>query len=410
MKNMSKTRRTIFLICLLCNSIVNMVAQTETESVTVTYDFSGKTEVYGMTFANNAYEYIKNTDIKNKDATLSLRNSICYYKSTNGGYLRVQGNPALGYTKGSIKLAVPNECSITNITFTAAPNNSNNKIVELGNDQTAKKLNCSSGKTDYINRTVPTTSITFYPTSNDNSYISKIAVTYTRNKPDIAFEEKSSATTQTIADNIGKTSCTINRAFNNNYMNSLCVPFDLTCEKIREVFGESTIIYRYANSIDGDIYLSSSSTADVPAGTPIIIKPGLYVESPVFTGISISDKGPQEVNHGDIALCGTYAPYEMNTDGSEVFLNTSQKFTKPKAGQNTMRGFRCFFRKTDNGVKDLSAIFDDKQTDGVNSMQHYNPKANSKIYDIYGSKSGMPRQQLAPGIYIMDGKKILIEK
>lgn len=406
MKNMSKTKRTIALICLLCSSFMQMIAQTE-ESVTVAYDFSPSTEVYGMVFVGQ-YTYIQDTDIKNKGVTLSLRNSICYYKSTNGGYLRIQGNPATGYTKGSIKLTVPNECSITNITFTAAPNNK--KIVNLGNDKTTKKLNCSSGKTDGINRTVPTTSITFYPTSNDNSYISKIAVTYTRNKPDVAFEEKSSATTQTIADNIGKTSCTINRAFNNNYMNSLCVPFDLTCGKIREVFGESTIIYRYANSINGDIYLNSSSTADVPAGTPIIIKPGIYVESPVFTGISISDKEPQEVNHGGIALCGTYAPYEMNTDGSEVFLNTSQKFTKPKAGQNTMRGFRCFFRKTDNGVKDLSAIFDDNETDGISSKHSDKPETNSKIYTIYGSETSMPWQHLAPGIYIIDGKKILIEK
>lgn len=404
MKNTSKTKRTIVLICLLCSSIVKMIAQTE--SVTVTYDFSPNTEVYGMKFVSEN-TYIPNADIKNKDVTLSLRNSICYYQSVNGSYLRMQGNPALGYIKGSIRLAVPNDCSITNITFTAGPNKG---IVNLGNDKTAKKLNCSTGKTDFINRTVQTTSITFEPTTNDNSYVSKIEVTYTRNKPDIAFEEKSAATKQTIADNIGKTSATINRAFNNNYMNSLCVPFDLTYGKIIETFGEGTIIYRYANSIDGDIYLNSSSTADIPAGTPIIIKPAIYVDSPVFTDISISDKEPQEVRHGDIALCGTYAPYEMNTDGSEVFLNTSQTFTKPKAGQNTMRRFRCFFRKIGNNVKDMSAIFDEKETDGIYSIEHDSQEISSKIYNIYGSEAEMPLQQLAPGIYIIGGKKILIGK
>lgn len=405
---MSKTRRAIALICILCGSFMQTIAQTE-ESVTVAYDFSPQ-EVYGMTSTINDQEYIKNTDIKNKNVTLSLRNSICYYKSKNGGYLRIQGNPAIGYTKGSIKLTVPNECSITNITFTAAPYNSNNKIVNLGNDKTNYKLNCQSGKTDYINRSSKTTSITFTPSSNDNSYITKIAVTYTRNKPDVAFEEKSSTTTKTIADNIGNTSCTINRAFNNNYLNSLCVPFDLTCEKIRDIFGEGTIIYRYVGSSNGNIYLNSSSTADVPAGTPIIIKPSLYVESPVFTDIIISDKEPQEVKHGDISFCGTYVPYEMNTDGSEVFLNTSQTFSKPKAGQNTMRGFRCYFRKTDNGVKDMSAIFDNEETDCIKETQNSSTCKSCHTYSIYGNYTDKPLQQLAPGIYIINGKKILIGK
>lgn len=300
---------------------------------------------------------------------------------------------------------MPNDCSITNITFTAA----NNKIVNLGNDKTPDKLNCSAGKTVYINRTIPTTSITFEPTTNDNSYISKIKVTYTRNKPDVIFEEKSTATTQTIADNTGKTSATINRAFNNNYMNTLCVPFDLTCGKIREIFGEGTIIYSYADSSNGDIYLSSS-TDDVTAGTPIIIKPGIYVESPVFTGISISNKEPQEVKHGDISLCGTYAPYEMNTDGSEVFLNTSQAFSKPKAGQNTMRGFRCYFRKTDNGVKDMSAIFDNEETDCIKETQNSSTYKSHQTYSIYGNYIDKLPQQLAPGVYIINGKKILIGK
>lgn len=408
MKNTSKTRRAIALICLLCGSFMQMIAQTK-ESVTVAYDFSPSTEVYGMTFVGEN-TYIQDTDIKNKDVTLSLRNSICYFKSKYGGYLRIQGNPDIGYTKGSIKLTVPNECSITNITFTAAPYNSKFKIVNLGNDKTNYKLNCSSGKTDYINRTIPTTSITFTPSSNDNSYITKIAVTYTRNKPDVAFEEKSSATTQTISDNIGNTSCTINRAFNNNYMNSLCVPFDLTCEKIRDIFGEGTIIYRYVGSSNGNIYLNSSSTADVPAGTPIIIKPSLYVESPVFTDIIISDKEPQEVKHGDISFCGTYVPYEMNTDGSEVFLNTSQTFSKPKAGQNTMRGFRCYFRKTDNGVKDMSAIFDNEETDCIKETQNSSIYKSHPKYNIYGCYTDKSLQQLAPGIYIINGKKILIGK
>lgn len=92
MKNISKTKRTIVLIYLLCSSVIKIIAQTETESVTVTYDFSPYTEVYGMTFVSEN-TFIPNADIKNKDVTLSLRNSICYYKSKNGSYLRMQGNP-----------------------------------------------------------------------------------------------------------------------------------------------------------------------------------------------------------------------------------------------------------------------------------------------------------------------------
>lgn len=397
------TRKAALLICMLYATTMNMIAQTYTESVT--FDFSPSTAVYGMTFVGSQ-EDIEDTDIKIQDVTLSLQNTITYFNAQANSYIRLSGNPTIGKKKGSLKFCVPTGCSITKITFTAS--SSNGGIDKLQGN--TKNLSCDKGKTCNINLTSQTNSITFTE-EGVSSYITKIAVAYTRNKPDAAFDEKDANTEQTIKDNIGKTSATITRAFNNNYMNSLCVPFNLTCEKVKEVFGENTIIYRYTGSTDGSIYLSSTSDDDIPAGMPVIIKPGIYVDTPVFTDISISENKPQEILYSDIALCGTYAPYAMNTDGSEVFLNTSQTFSKPKAGGNTMRGFRCYFRKNDNGVKDLSAIFDyTDATNGIEKPQSSHAINNGTTYSIGGDQTGKSLQRLAQGIYIANGKKILITK
>lgn len=382
--------------------------ETNTEEITLTLNFN-QVNAYELKSTGSTAKILE-TKFKVQDITVSLGGYIAVYTGTNK-YLRLSTEDK--DKLGQIRLTLPESDKIKNISITPGKDKDSYLINAIVNSKSKSHTIEKNKTTEFDN--LETNNIIFQATrekiKNDktyhDAYISQITVTYTREKLDASFDEKDNKVTDAISDvsGSGKT-VSINRIFNCNYLNTACFPFDLSYDKIKGIFGNGTSLYTYAESKDDEISFVSIKS-DMKAGTPFIIKPEYYVEQPTFSDVTIEDTTPGKTG-GKIAICGTIAPYEMSTDGSELFLKSDSTLVKPAEGKNKMRGFRCYI-KTNNNEAQMPTAFFDGNTNSIRQTQQ--EKALScGSYTITGTKERKDRITFQPGIFIIDGKKFLIKK
>lgn len=399
--------KTIFVTVVLCLNVLCAFCQENTESITATFNFD-TSEPYGLQSTGSSY-LKESKSFKQKDITVTLKDQTAIYLGANK-YLRLcNTNPT-----GKIQIQVPDPYNIISIEFVAHPQKEG--INSLCNDKDKESLSSKQGKscTWKNNSSNIIRDITFTPKvikNTDNSFISSFNVTYTRTKPDAILDEKGTDTEQAVKDNVNSTHIEIKRIFSNNFLNTVCLPFNLTVEKIKEIFGEGSVVYTYEGVSGDEIVFNSNIGSVIPAGTPFLLKPEIYVENPVFKDILVESTNPQSVTYGSISLCGSYAPYTMCTDGTELFLNSSGSLIRPKEGSNIMRGFRCYFKREGNEAKIPNTLFDGKSTDGISELSlPHSIEEPLGIRDIYGNRFSVPTKLLQQGLYILpNGRKIIIK-
>ena len=108
-------------------------------------------------------------------------------------------------------------------------------------------------------------------------------------------------------------------------------------------------------------------------------------------------------------MYGTYAPKTIGTD-AYVLNSTGSGFVK-KSNSVTLRPFRAYFlpKYGYGSHAALSIGMTGNQTTGITPLFHDTPTTANDVYNISGVKVGNVdnMQQLKPGIYIVNGKKIV---
>ena len=155
----------------------------------------------------------------------------------------------------------------------------------------------------------------------------------------------------------------------------------------------------------------------VISGIPYLVKPEKKVSLPgfVFKGNIETSQYPEEITHDEYGYVGIYGMYQMNDDGTELFLGTNGNLYKPKKeGASPLKGMRAYFLVPEGHMVKLSidgitTYVDDIVIDGMqgNTLQG--------VFDMQGRKiridNGNPIniQNLPKGIYIINGKKTVIK-
>lgn len=378
------------------------LAQTEEEyeSVTTTLDFASQANVYGIeSKVGNDDANPNPTIFKVNDITIALEGRTLLYGINESHYLRIDLDSK---ENGKITFSCPNGITIDKITFTAA----NNKITL--HPPKGKEITCNKKKSCYWeNSSKKTTPLTF-STISQNSYIANIEIRYTRPKINVTLKEKDDNITEIIKKNIGETRVATERIFHNGGKNTVCLPFDITLNSLKEIFGDGTQAAIYSGSDDESISFSNVKSGTISAGMPFILIPEIYVENPNFYDIELIDEDAKEITLGNISFCGKYSPYEMQTDGTELFLNSSQVLARPKADGNTMRGLRAFFRLENCNAAKFSILFNGEPS----TIHAYNDAISSKkenAYSIDGKKLGDYIYKGKGKIIISSRKKFLIK-
>lgn len=193
--------------------------------------------------------------------------------------------------------------------------------------------------------------------------------------------------------------------------NTLCLPFAVADAKtafdnaeLREVDTEksngNTIVFKEATAIE--------------AGKPYLIKwvnssaAAVNVEKK-FEGVTlVAAATPVEVNNGGISFNGFYKMTEASELGASVAaIGAGNKLFKVIEGK--MKGFRAAFVLSSGAEATKYNVVIDGTATGIEDLVIDGVKANGRVYNLNGQYVGNSLNGLQPGLYIQNGKKIIVK-
>lgn len=225
----------------------------------------------------------------------------------------------------------------------------------------------------------------------------------------------------TYADNIMRETATVSfnaqdnvdvqleRTLSPEYWNTFCVPFSISAEVIKDMFGEGTQVCTFG-SMNGNVMNFAHSTS-IEAGKPYIVKPTKEVVNPSFTGVNIEAVAAKQVGANGFFMQGIYSvKTDLTTDGTNLFLGDGNKFYKP-SGTTTakMKGMRAFFIVPQGtNFAALRANIDGATTAIDELTTVVEQPTDNRIYNLQGQFVGTSFEGLH-GVYVQNGKKVLVK-
>lgn len=216
-------------------------------------------------------------------------------------------------------------------------------------------------------------------------------------------ESDDNRTKMTLCKNAGITmDVVLTRTLSKSYWNTFCVPFNISAEQIKKVFGNAQITE--FTGVEGTTMNFTAATSIV-AGKPYLIKPVKTVENPTFSGVTITVTEPEQTTNGGYGFKGTLQPTPLATDGTNLFVSTTGEVKKPSATGNTIKGFRAYIivPEAAAGSAKLSIL---GEVTGIDSISNGNGSDNGIIYNL----SGQRVDGNAKGIVVKNGKKVIMSK
>ncbi len=223
--------------------------------------------------------------------------------------------------------------------------------------------------------------------------------------------------TKNVIEDCAYANVTLQRTLSKDYWNTFCVPFALDAEQVAQYFGEGTQLRTYEGNCNNNI-VYFATVDNIEAGKPYIMKPGnAVVENPTFEGVSMVATGldkngnPQAVGDAStVQMKGIYNQILLKTDQTELFLGDNDLFYYPidDIDARTIGGLRAYFivpQGTD--IKKLRANLDGTPTslDTIFDTE----ESNAPVYNLQGQCVGNSLRALKSGIYIQNGKKVVVK-
>lgn len=223
--------------------------------------------------------------------------------------------------------------------------------------------------------------------------------------------------TKNVIEDCAYANVTLQRTISKDYWNTFCVPFALDAEQVAQYFGEGTQLRTYEGNCNNNI-VYFATVDNIEAGKPYIMKPGnAVVKNPTFEGVSmvatgLDEKGnPQAVGDAStVQMKGIYNQILLKTDKTELFLGDNDLFYYPidDIDARTIGGLRAYFivpQGTD--IKKLRANLDGTPTslDTIFDTE----ESNAPVYNLQGQCVGNSLRALKSGIYIQNGKKVVVK-
>ena len=213
--------------------------------------------------------------------------------------------------------------------------------------------------------------------------------------------------------------------------NTLCLPFEVGDPDASKDHWfddtplEGATVMALANSPESTSFDPSSGTltlyfveADmIEAGVPYLVKwaSGDNIANPVFTGVTIdNDLNDITSDDGKVTFRGNYAPVTYTeATPSVLILSTGNKLKYPSGdGTVSVRSFRAYFHVDLGETPEVKAFvlnFGDKETGMNNLTPDPSPRGEGSWYDVSGRKVADGQQPTAKGLYINNGKKIMVK-
>lgn len=225
---------------------------------------------------------------------------------------------------------------------------------------------------------------------------------------------------ETKTDNVIETyenaNVTLQRTLEASHWNSFCVPFALDRDQVTQYFGEGTQLRTYEGRCENNI-VYFATVDNIEAGKPYIMKPGnAVVKNPTFEGVSMVATGldengnPQAVGDAStVQMKGIYNHVTLVQDKTNIYIGAGNKFYYPADAEACqMNGLRAYFIVPEGtDIKKLRANLDGATTALGEIFD--TEESNTPVYNLQGQCVGNSLSTLKSGIYVQNGKKVVVK-
>lgn len=241
------------------------------------------------------------------------------------------------------------------------------------------------------------------PGGDNRFFLDEVMVT----PQEITLDENSDNIVE-AAENVN---VTLKRTFyKDGEWNTLCLPFAVADAKT--AFDNAELREVDTKNSNGNTIFFKEATA-IEAGKPYLIKwanssaAAVNVEKK-FEGVTLVAATPVEVNNGGISFNGFYKMTEASELGASVAaIGAGNKLFKVTEGK--MKGFRAAFVLSSGAEATKYKVVIDGTATGIEDLVIDGVKANGRVYNLNGQYVGNSLNGLQPGLYIQNGKKIVVK-
>lgn len=190
---------------------------------------------------------------------------------------------------------------------------------------------------------------------------------------------------------------------------TICLPFNVAKEQLVEVFGGKKVELRTFDHMEGMV-MCFKPVDDLAAGVPYLIKPNKNLDNLLFENVKIDMAAHPDLQVGadGYFMKGTYQATELNPDGTNLFLGDNNTFFRPSENDHRMKGTRVYFIIPRKAVGKVLSYDTETIVDGIVDVEVNSQSNSQKVYNINGVYVGDNLRNLTPGVYIVDGKKVVV--
>ena len=208
--------------------------------------------------------------------------------------------------------------------------------------------------------------------------------------------------------------------------NTLCLPFDVSAEEVKAAFGSDAQLRQVdeANSKDNTVAFTTATA--IKAGVPYLIKFDKLAENAdqpeefnhTFEGVTLTKKVEYSVLADfNIIFTGSYSAFtpedflkEYNTCNVVASMAAANTLKKVNAG-TTIKGLRAVFGLASSVQPQAVKVIIDGTATGIGDLHvDGTTVANGRVYNLNGQCVGTSLEGLKAGVYIQNGKKVIINK
>lgn len=204
---------------------------------------------------------------------------------------------------------------------------------------------------------------------------------------------------------------TLKRKLYTNEWNTLCLPFPLSAAQIAELWGAGSKVAILTG--DSETKLSFSICDNIEAGKPCLLDPKTINENHTYEikDIEVStweNNSDLQYRAGNTRMVGFFSPTTVKK--GSYGLGEANKMYHLVSDMEA-KGFRCYFEDVAGASRVLTWGIDDNTT-GIDGT-FVAPQA-PKVGNIYTVNGQLVRRNstaagLAPGVYIMNGIKLIVK-
>ncbi len=206
---------------------------------------------------------------------------------------------------------------------------------------------------------------------------------------------------------------------------TLCLPFALTADDIATQFQGADFqeFTGVTMNADNTFNLEFRSVSQTRAGVPYLVRPikGTKITDPVFTDKLISEAKPVTVVHAlrteplsEYSFTGIYNSTDLfivdpSANQTIRFVNADgTQLVRPINDGTKLKATRAYILLPAADTKAMIRHHEG-ETDGIYHLTVDSPSRHTGVYDLGGRYLGPSAEGLACGVYIVDGRKIVIK-